>query len=93
MTETTSGPGRSPGPDGRQSRGNLLRGGVPSHRGVGLGMPVSCDMPPMPVSAGAAISPVVSAGGASAAGFSPHAASTRIADIKSSFFIGYSLTG
>ena len=30
---------------------------------------VSCDMPPMPVSAGAAISPVVSAGGASAAGF------------------------
>jgi hypothetical protein len=56
-------------------------------------MLVSCDMPPMPVSAGAAISPVVSAGGASAAGFSPQAASTRIADIKSSFFIGDSLTG
>ena len=56
-------------------------------------MLVSCDMPPMPVSAGAAISPVVSAGGASAAGFSPQAASTRIADIRRSFFIGYSLTG
>ena len=56
-------------------------------------MPLSWDMPPMPVSAGADISPVVSAGGASAAGFSPQAAITRIADIKSSFFISYSLSG
>ena len=40
---------------------------------------LSCDIPPMPVSAGAAISPVVSAGGASSAFFSPQAASARTA--------------
>ncbi len=54
---------------------------------------LSCDIPPMPVSAGIEVSPVVSAGGASAAGFSPHAASTRIADIKNSFFIRHSFRG